>query len=57
MQFVSPGIMKNYEQMEAEKTKLLIATQRMKVVEKGSDVDRVARELAFETRILNIMIM
>ena len=31
---------KNYELMEAEKTKLLISTQRQKVVEKDAETDR-----------------
>jgi len=33
-------IRKNYESMEGEKTKLLIATQRQKVVEKEAETDR-----------------
>jgi hypothetical protein len=31
---------KNYELMEAEKTKLLISTQRQKVVEKDAETER-----------------
>ena len=33
-------IRKNYEAMEGEKTKLLIATQKQKVVEKEAETDR-----------------
>ena len=33
-------IRKNYEQMEAEKTKLMIETQRQKVVEKNAETER-----------------
>merc|ERR1712018_181552 len=34
------SIRKNYELMEAEKTKLLISTQRQKVVEKEAETER-----------------
>ena len=31
---------KNYELMEAEKTKLMISTQRQKVIEKDAETER-----------------
>ncbi|XP_037086491.1 erlin-1-like [Pollicipes pollicipes] len=37
---IPESIRKNYELMEAEKTKLLISTQRQKVVEKDSETER-----------------
>jgi len=37
---IPAAIMKNYEQMEAEKTRLLIATQTQKVVEKEAETER-----------------
>merc|ERR1719245_2818193 len=37
---IPESIRKNYELMEAEKTKLLIATQRQKVVEKEAETER-----------------
>ncbi|XP_049802074.1 erlin-1-like [Schistocerca nitens] len=37
---IPEAIRKNYELMEAEKTKLLIAVQRQKVVEKDAETDR-----------------
>ena len=37
---IPESIRKNYELMEAEKTKLLISTQRQKVVEKEAETDR-----------------
>merc|ERR1719373_1407148 len=37
---IPEAIRKNYELMEAEKTKLLIATQHQKVVEKEAETDR-----------------
>jgi len=37
---IPEAIRKNYELMEAEKTKLLIATQRQKVVEKDAETER-----------------
>ena len=37
---IPESIRKNYELMEAEKTKLMISTQRQKVVEKEAETDR-----------------
>merc|ERR1719312_2130414 len=37
---IPEAIRKNYELMEAEKTKLLISTQRQKVIEKDAETDR-----------------
>lgn len=37
---IPPTIQKNYELMEAEKTQLLISTQRQKVVEKEAETER-----------------
>merc|ERR1712076_147254 len=37
---IPEAIRKNYELMEAEKTKLLISTQRQKVVEKEAETER-----------------
>ena len=37
---IPESIRKNYELMEAEKTKLLISTQRQKVVEKEAETER-----------------
>merc|ERR1712193_362889 len=37
---IPEAIRKNYELMEAEKTKLMITTQRQKVVEKEAETDR-----------------
>merc|ERR1719220_2382744 len=37
---IPEAIRKNYELMEAEKTKLMISTQRQKVVEKEAETDR-----------------
>ncbi|OXA41350.1 erlin-2-B [Folsomia candida] len=37
---IPPEIQRNYELMEAEKTKLLISTQKQKVVEKDAETDR-----------------
>lgn len=37
---IPSGILKNYEEMEEQKTKLLYATERQKVVEKEAETDR-----------------
>merc|ERR1719264_542775 len=37
---IPEAIRKNYELMEAEKTKLMISTQRQKVIEKDAETDR-----------------
>ena len=37
---IPESIRKNYELMEAEKTKLMISTQRQKVVEKEAETER-----------------
>merc|ERR1712122_172739 len=37
---IPESVRKNYELMEAEKTKLLISTQRQKVVEKEAETER-----------------
>ena len=37
---IPEAIRKNYELMEAEKTKLMISTQRQKVVEKEAETER-----------------
>merc|ERR1719367_2740956 len=37
---IPASIQKNYELMEAEKTKLLISTQRQKVIEKEAETER-----------------
>ena len=37
---IPEAIRKNYELMEGEKTKLLISTQRQKVVEKEAETER-----------------
>ena len=37
---IPEAIRKNYELMEAEKTKLLISTQRQKVIEKDAETER-----------------
>lgn len=41
-------ISRNYEQMEAEKTKLLIATQAQKVIEKEAETDRKKAKIEAE---------
>jgi len=38
---IPPAIARNYELMEAEKTKLMIATQRSKVIEKEAETERI----------------
>ena len=40
LSFINIHVRKNYELMEAEKTKLLISTQRQKVVEKDAETER-----------------
>merc|ERR1719201_740541 len=45
---IPEAIRKNYELMEAEKTKLMISTQRQKVIEKDAETDRKKAEIEAE---------
>ena len=45
---IPESIRLDYERMEAEKTKLLIATQRQKVVEKEAETERKRAIIAAE---------
>lgn len=45
---IPKGIMRNYERMEAEKTKLLISIERQRVVEKEAETERLKASIAAE---------
>jgi len=45
---IPDGILKNYEQMEAEKTKLLVAAQTQKIVEKEAQTEKMKATIEAE---------
>merc|ERR1712060_957157 len=49
---IPKSIRQNYEQMEAEKTKLMISTERQKVVEKEAEKNATVAKIVYEAKIL-----